>query len=132
MGIPSNRQRLSPAGKCSLCSNYEPRADLNRLGRALKALHPTEAIAVAFVFGAGVGSILHVIFMIFLITIRLLRGGKTSTCAERRAARKARRAERKAIKAGGVRLEGEEGVATSEEVLPSYAEGETDRLVEKA
>lgn len=82
---------------------------------------------MAFVLGAGIGSILHFIFMIFILTIRLFRCNRT-TWAERRAGRKARRAARRAVRREGrVRLEGEEA-----EVLPSYAEGETAKLVEKA
>lgn len=99
-------------------------------------LSPPEAITLAFVLGAGIGSIMHLIFMIFLISIRRLRGhaechGSMSREA-RRAARRERREARKAAKAakreGRLRLEG----AEQDEVLPSYAEGETERLVEKA
>lgn len=100
-------------------------------------LSPPEAITLAFVLGAGIGSIMHLVFMIFLISLRRIRGHagcrrSSASREERRAARKERREARKAAKAakkeGRVRLEGEE----QEEVLPSYAEGETDRLVEKA
>lgn len=96
-------------------------------------LSPPEAITLAFVLGAGIGSIMHLIFMLFLISIRRIRGGRSPRCEARRAARRERRQARKDAKAarnGGVRLEGEENV--SEEVLPSYADGEGDRLVEKA
>jgi hypothetical protein len=100
-------------------------------------LSPLEAIILAFVLGAGIGSIMHLIFMLFLISIRRIRGARSPRCQARRAAKKERREARKAAKAakragingnGQVRLEGEE----NEEVLPSYADGEGDRLVEKA
>jgi hypothetical protein len=84
-----------------------------------------------FVLGAGIGSLLHLVFAMIFITVRMLRS-QGGSCAARRAARRearrVRKEERKARKAGGIRLEGEE----NDEVLPSYAEGETDRLVEKA
>ena len=84
-----------------------------------------------FVLGAGIGSLFHLVFAMVFITVRVLRG-KRGSCAARRAARRdarrVRKEERRAKKAGGIRLEGEE----HDEVLPSYAEGETDRLVEKA
>ncbi len=84
---------------------------------------------MAFVLGAGLGSILHFIFMIFLISIRYFRC-EGNTRAERRAARNAKRAARRE---GRVKLEGEEGVEiATEEVLPGYEEGESPKLVEKA
>lgn len=100
-----------------------------RLGKALRSLTPTEGIAVMFVLGAGLGSLIHFVFAVIFLTVRRIRGGK-STCAERRAARKTRRAARKAAKAGPIALDGSEN--ENEEVLPSYAEGETAPLVEKA
>ena len=83
---------------------------------------------MTFVLGAGVGSILHFIFMIMLITIRVCRGKKLS-CAERRAARQARR---EARKAGGVKLDSAEGGTQTEEVVPCYSDSEQAALVEKA
>ena len=56
-----------------------------------------------------------------------MRGLKYRSKEERRQARRARRAARAVKKEGGVKL-AEEVV----EVLPSYGEGEGDRLVEKA
>lgn len=105
-----------------------------RLHRAMLHLSPAEAITLAFVLGAGIGSIMHLIFMLFLISIRRIRGGgcRSVRSEARRAARRERRQARKAAKAakrvGEVRLEGEE----NEEVLPSYEDNEGDRLVEKA
>jgi hypothetical protein len=102
-----------------------------RLGKALSSLSAFEATAVMFVLGAGLGSLLHLVFAVIFLSVRRLRGGK-STCAERRAARRARRAARKEAKEmkkqGQIVLSGTE----NEEVLPSYEEGETARLVEKA
>lgn len=74
--------------------------------------------------------------MLFLISIRRMRGLKSKSRQERREARKAKRQARidkitKAVTSrlggGCVRLEGGEG-----EVLPAYGEGEGDRLVQKA
>jgi hypothetical protein len=76
--------------------------------------------------------------MLFLISVRRMRGLKCKSRQERREARRARRAARvdkitKAVTsrlgsgAGAVQLQGEEG-----EVLPAYGEDEGDRLVEKA
>ncbi|ORX35115.1 hypothetical protein BD324DRAFT_633930 [Kockovaella imperatae] len=107
-----------------------------RLNHALKSLKPAESLSLAFVLGAGIGSLLHLFFMVLLLTIRRLRGG---SCAERKAARRERRAAkaerraaRKAAKAagkkGGVRLES----GDEDEVLPAYGEEEHERLVEKA
>ena len=94
------------------------------LQRAISSLTPTEATIFAFVIGAGIGSILHLIFMLFLISIRRMRGLK---CKSRQERREARRARREAGAEGAVKLVGGEG-----EVLPAYGEGEGDRLVEKA
>jgi len=62
--------------------------------------------------------------MLFLISIRRMRGLK---CKSRQERREARRARREARAEGAVKLVGGEG-----EVLPAYGEGEGDRLVEKA
>ena len=99
-----------------------------RLHRALHNLKSAESIAFAFVLGAGIGSILHLIFMLFLISFRHFRCARPDR-AERRAARKARRAARRE---GGVKLRGEEGEVVESESLPSYEEGEGAKLVEKA
>ena len=80
---------------------------------------------MAFVLGAGIGSILHIFFMVCLISVRHCRGGGASR-VERRAARKARRAARRE---GRVRLEGENAV---QEVLPSYDDDAVAKLDEKA
>ncbi|WVQ94158.1 hypothetical protein IAU59_001236 [Kwoniella sp. CBS 9459] len=108
-----------------------------RLHRALKNLRPAESIAMAFIIGAGLGSILHFVFMLFLLSIRRFRSGAGSPSRSRIAlrgaegedltweearrarkiarkeARKARKAERKAQR----------------ELLPAYEEGEGARLV---
>jgi hypothetical protein len=91
------------------------------LQRAISSLTPTEATIFAFVIGAGIGSILHLIFMLFLISVRRMRGLKCKSRQERREARAASKSE------GALKLVGGEG-----EVLPAYEEGEGDRLVEKA
>jgi len=102
-----------------------------RLHRAILHLTPPEAIALAFVLGAGIGSIMHLIFMFFLISIRRFRGqGRGKRCKERRERRRMRKEARKAAKLtrdGKIVLAEVEG-----EVLPSYQDGEGDRLVEKA
>ncbi len=112
-----------------------PSDSLTRLHRALLDLTPAEFITMAFVLGTGIGSILHFIFMICLISIRYFRcDGKTR--AERRAACKARRAtrreERNVKREGRVRLDGEEGGEVVGEELPSYEDGEGVKLDEKA
>jgi hypothetical protein len=92
-------------------------------------LSPAEAIALAFVLGAGIGSILHLVFMLFLLSIRRVRGGRLSR-EQRRQARRERRAARRDNTA----------VAVAEfpkdlkevEVVPGEGEGEGDQLVEKA
>ena len=112
-------------------------ADLSRLNHALKSLRPAESLSLAFVIGAGIGSLLHLFFMIIVLSVRRLRCGSHS-CSEARAARRAarlarstERAERKAARklakneAKGVRFADDDG-----EVLPAYGEGEQDRLVE--
>lgn len=114
-----------------------------RLHRAMMHLSAPEAITLAFVLGAGIGSIMHLIFMLCLISIRRLRGGglchRSARCEVWRAERQKRREARKAAKAakreGRLRLDDSNTTAQpggGEEVLPSYAEGEADRLVEKA
>jgi hypothetical protein len=97
-----------------------------RLHRANLHLTPPEAIALAFVLGAGIGSIMHLIFMFFLISIRRYRGqGRGRGLGVREERRERRRMRREArdklikIKAQG-------------EMLPSYQDGDGDRLVEKA
>ncbi|OCF34882.1 hypothetical protein I317_05130 [Kwoniella heveanensis CBS 569] len=110
-----------------------------RLHRALKNLKPAESIAMAFIIGAGLGSILHFIFMLFLLSVRSFRcGARRSRIAlrddhegmtweearrarkmARKEARKARKAERKAQKHG----------QAHGELLPAYEEGEGARLV---
>jgi len=81
-----------------------------RLNNALQNLEPHEALALAFVWGAGMGSIVHFFFMLCLITIRAIRGRHGSTREERRAARRARR---QARREGRIRLE-------NEDALPGY------------
>ncbi|ORY26487.1 hypothetical protein BCR39DRAFT_540931 [Naematelia encephala] len=108
-----------------------------RLHRALYNLTPTESISLAFVLGAGIGSILHFIFMICLLSLRFFRSG---SCAERRTARRERRRLRKEAKRaqreGDVVLAGAEGggdgdvlPSYEEDQTPSYEERETQRLV---
>ena len=97
-------------------------------------LSPPEAITLAFVLGAGIGSIMHLVFMLFLISIRRLRGVRRSRgCEARRAERRQRKEARRAAKREGrLRLTDDNSTQQGQEVLPSYAEGEADRLVEKA
>ena len=129
--VPPSRGSLihCPSPFSSLLpTHFPPASQLTfRLHRAISSLTPTEATALAFVLGAGIGSIMHLIFMLFLITIRRMRGLKYRSKEERRQARRAGRAARAFKKEGGVKL-AEEVV----EVLPGYGEGEGDRLVEKA
>ena len=103
--------------------------DATSLHRAVHNLTYAESITMAFVLGAGLGSILHFFFMLCLISIRHFGGCSSRTHAERRAARKARRAARRE---GVVRLEGEDDVKVVQEELPTYEEGESVKLVEKA
>lgn len=96
-------------------------------------LSPAEAIALAFVLGAGIGSILHLVFMLFLLSIRRIRGGRLSREQSREQRRQARR-ERRAARRDNT------AVAVAEfpkdlkevEVVPGEGEGEGDQLVEKA
>ena len=122
-GIHPHPFHLPPI-RFSLCSiSLTP-----RLERALSSLTPTEATIFAFVIGAGIGSILHLIFMLFLITTRRMRGLKCKSRQERREARRARREARAASKSeGALKMVGGEG-----EVLPAYGEDEGGKLVEKA
>ena len=131
--VPSSKGSLthcSPPSSSLLPTHFPPASQLiSRLHRAISSLTPTEATALAFVLGAGIGSIMHLVFMLFLITIRRMRGLKYRSKEERRQARRASRAARAVKKEGGVKLAEDEVV---EEVLPGYGEGEGDRLVEKA
>ncbi|WVQ82892.1 hypothetical protein IAT38_005028 [Cryptococcus sp. DSM 104549] len=112
---------------------------LFRLHRALKHLTHAESIALALVTGAGIGSILHFILMIVILTVRRLRSSpedRLSRRAARRAARKARKDARKAAKHGALYLAGEEHVpgqvekvVVHDEELPVYDEGEDAHLV---
>ncbi|WOO85125.1 uncharacterized protein LOC62_06G008624 [Vanrija pseudolonga] len=98
----------------------------------------------SFVIGALVGAVLQVLFSLIFLGIRLgCRGG---SCRERRAARRAARQERRAARRAAKEARraskstksardekaAEAGFTIDDEVLPSYAEGETDRLVNTA
>lgn len=73
-------------------------------------LSPTESMIIAFVLGAGIGSIIHMIFMILLITFRVMR--------------------RSSKREGRVRLEQDQVEA---EILPGYEESVTAVVIsEKA
>ncbi|KAL7420383.1 hypothetical protein Q5752_005353 [Cryptotrichosporon argae] len=61
-----------------------------RLHRALLHLAPTEALTLAFVLGAGLGSLVHLAFMLALLAARALR--TPATDEERELRREARRA----------------------------------------
>jgi hypothetical protein len=100
----------------------------------MRNLTPTESLALAFVLGAGIGSILHFFFMLFLLTVRRFRCGKADRRARREARRQARRQRKEARRAleGRVRLgEVADADIKEAEVLPAYDEGETGRLVEE-
>ncbi|KAL1407280.1 hypothetical protein Q8F55_006701 [Vanrija albida] len=95
----------------------------------------------SFVIGALVGAVLQVLFSLIFLAIRL--GCRDGSCRERRAARRAARQERRAARRAAKEAKraskavrddkaAEAGFAIDEEVLPSYAEGETDRLVDTA
>lgn len=105
----------------------------------MRNLCPTEALALAFVLGAGLGSIIHFCFMVLLLTVRRFRC-RGMTREERRARRHARREERRlrkeerrAAREGRLRLEGEDSIVRDDkaqgEVLPPYEEGEAVTLV---
>jgi hypothetical protein len=91
-----------------------------RLHNALSHLNSYESLAMAFVLGAGLGSILHFFFMLFIISIRTIRYRRHTTREQRREARRTRRAARRE---GRVRL--------SEEELPEYVAAEEQEIVEK-
>ncbi|KAK6904706.1 hypothetical protein I204_06695 [Kwoniella mangroviensis CBS 8886] len=97
-----------------------------RLHRALKNLKPIESICLAFVIGAGLGSIIHFFFMLFLLSFRYLRAGCPSR-EERRARRQARRERRKA--SGSVRFADQVEIAEQEELLPPYEAGAVTDVV---
>ena len=40
----------------------------------MRSLSPTEATALMFVLGAGIGSLFHLVFAMVFITVRVLRG----------------------------------------------------------
>ncbi|WVW81271.1 hypothetical protein I302_103262 [Kwoniella bestiolae CBS 10118] len=90
-----------------------------RLHRALKNLKPLESICLAFVIGAGLGSIIHFFFMLFLLSFRYLRAGCPSR-EERRARRAARHQARRERRKGSVRFADQVQVAEEEELLPAY------------
>ncbi|WWC97565.1 hypothetical protein V866_004449 [Kwoniella sp. B9012] len=97
-----------------------------RLHRALKNLKPIESICLAFVIGAGLGSIIHFFFMLFLLSFRYFRSGCPSR-EEKRARRQARRERRKA--SGSVRFADQVEVAEQEDLLPPYEAGTAPDVV---
>ena len=100
-----------------------------RLHHALHNLSVAEAFTMALVLGAGVGSILHFFFMVLLLSMRRWR-------CRSDARRQARAALGRIVlvdadeKAAIPVVAGQE--ARDGEVLPSYEDHETARLVEKA
>ncbi|WRT63212.1 uncharacterized protein IL334_000115 [Kwoniella shivajii] len=103
-----------------------------RLNRALKNLKPVESIALAFVIGAGLGSIIHFFFMIFLLSFRFFKAGCPNK-AERRARRAARRQARKAGRtAEGVAPSTQHALEEEEALLPPYQEGNIRLAEEKS
>ncbi|RSH83977.1 hypothetical protein EHS25_005222 [Saitozyma podzolica] len=108
--------------------HHRPHSFSGRLHRAMRNLRPTEALALAFVLGAGLGSIIHFCFMVLLLTVRRFQC-RGMTREERRARRHARREERRlrkeerrAAREGRVRLECEDSIVRDDmaegEVLP--------------
>lgn len=63
----------------------------------MRNLRPSESLALAFVLGAGMGSILHMLFMITLLLTRRLRCRRSS---------KEEREQLRVEREGRVRLEG--------------------------
>lgn len=98
----------------------------------MRNLRPAESLALAFVLGAGLGSILHMVFMLTLLLSRRIKCGRLTKEERqaRRQARRQRRADKKAAKKGGVRLEGDDEAICVlrapevEEGLPRYEDGE--------
>ncbi|WVR09716.1 hypothetical protein IAU60_006792 [Kwoniella sp. DSM 27419] len=111
-----------------------------RLHRALKNLKPHESFVVAWIIGAGLGSIIHCLFMVCLLVFRRFTK-RTGTCtsirqdkkarrAARKAERKAKRAERKTRACGAIRLAGED-LFPGQEALPAYTDEPGAKLKEK-
>ncbi|KAK8844758.1 hypothetical protein IAR55_006608 [Kwoniella newhampshirensis] len=88
-----------------------PEATVVRFHRALNHLTRVESTALALVIGVGLGSIVHLLFMVCLLSFRRMR----YTC-------KAKREESK------IRLEGEEAVLVAAETLPAYEEAQHEEL----
>lgn len=92
-----------------------------RIHRAIWTLRPAEALAIAFVVGAGLGSIVHFFFMLLLLGMRRMVCGSKEARRARRAARREERRQRKAQRwarksdEGKIRLVGEDE-------LPEYVE----------
>jgi hypothetical protein len=105
-------------------SHQYPHTDIHRLHRALNNLQPVEALALAFVLGAGLGSILHMIFAITFLAVRRLR------CGRKRAIKLEEVVEQDGEVAGREWVDEKAGEV---ERLPNYEESdEGDKLVVKA
>jgi hypothetical protein len=97
---------------------------ISRLHRAMRNLRPAESLALAFVLGAGLGSIFHMLFMVTLLLTRRIRCGRMSK-EERRARRAERRARRSA---GAIRLEGEDVICILRASGPEAVEQEVQEV----
>lgn len=98
--------------------------DALRLHRAMRKLRPAECLALAFVMGAGLGSIIHMLFMAVLLAIRTIRYGRLSK-EEHRAKRAGKRAKKNGR--GIIRLEGEDALGVSVERGPEVV-GDVEAL----
>ena len=76
-------------------NQHHARTFHHRLRRALLALHPTEALAMAFVVGAGIGAVIHAFGVLVVLALgrlglvrfaggRRRRGGRRVRCARER------------------------------------------------
>ncbi|WWC67303.1 uncharacterized protein I206_101211 [Kwoniella pini CBS 10737] len=108
-----------------------------RLHKALGNLKPIESIVLAFVIGAGLGSIIHFFFMLFLLTFRYFKAGcpskeeRRSRRLARKEARKAKKAERRGLILSSNSIQGQDG--EEEELLPAYeGNGFTDEKTQQA
>ncbi|WWC90194.1 uncharacterized protein L201_005127 [Kwoniella dendrophila CBS 6074] len=99
-----------------------------RLQKALNNLKPFESIVLAFVIGAGLGSILHLFFMLCLLSFRYFKYGRSHSSREERISRRENRKSRK--NGNSVRFADQVQYQEQEELLPAYEEqGENVGLV---
>ncbi|WVQ72248.1 hypothetical protein IAR50_001797 [Cryptococcus sp. DSM 104548] len=148
MGVPAEKAKHGGSRK-GWKHHHHKGFSLARLHKALKHLSAVESTALAFVIGAGIGSLLHLFFISlvlfsrqfgFCLGPRFDKFGRRCShkSEEKRARRAAKKAERKARKEkrkagkieGTLRLEGEDRLGEAEE-LPAYHDNEQAPLLDE-